>query len=427
MSQLEQEYRRFPRPRRGLHIGYEVRKNVTAERRRHLLVEFLERKFANTQEVTSSQDLEIPHNRNQVTLDYDLLFVIFSLLPAESLFRLQFVCKKWFSLINSSVFTKTHHALQSGTVLICRKLTLLEAQSLPSHGDRSKPISSYFHFLDLDHGGNIFNESSLVELVDIRASHDGLILATMEKNKKRLILMNPVTRKHIELPFGEEVNSFRDESFGTAFCDDAKTYKVVHLFREKSTIGCEVLNIWTRRWTRISESPPPELFRHTIKQTPVSVGGSLYWMPTTIVCDNFVSMSVTNEKFVLKKLPDCRKTMDSLVEIGGNLGYVTHPQFDELDVWILVVGGGGSRESWMKRYSVPVKADRVYRSPVCGWRNGKGLVFESPGNDLYGESFESGEMEMVYWSGGEAWFDRIDNLYIPHRNTLVSWEDHHHS
>ncbi|KAK6129609.1 hypothetical protein DH2020_036654 [Rehmannia glutinosa] len=106
----------------------------------------------------------------------------------------------------------------SETVLICQKLTPLE------------PDMSYFHVLDLDHGKSSFIESSLVESFDIRASCDGLVLATTEKN---LILMNPVTRKNIMLPLGAWGN-FGDESFGVAFCNEAKTYKVARLFRERS-------------------------------------------------------------------------------------------------------------------------------------------------------------------------------------------------
>ncbi|KAL7118183.1 hypothetical protein ACP275_03G119700 [Erythranthe tilingii] len=351
---------------------------------------------------------------SEVSIEYDMLFMIFVLVPAESLFRLQFLCKKWFGLINTPIFRESH-ALRSETVLICRKLTLSE----PAF---HKP-KSYFHFFNLDRGGNTFTESSVVELVDVRASYNGLVLATMRSDYKSLFLMNPVSRKHIELPLGTEGN-FYDESFDLAFCNEARTYKAVHLFREKSRqlIGCEILNISTKKWSRKSEGPPSELFSN-IRQIPVSVNGSLYWMPPTVVCNDFISMSLTNEKFVSMKLPDCRKTMDKLVEIGGNLGYVTHSRLDVLHVWILTNEDGGSRLKWIKKYINGLDFVFLNRFPICGARNGKGLVFESPENDLYVYSFDNGGMEMVYSSGGELWFDSIGNLYIPHRNTLSSWED----
>ncbi|PIN09299.1 hypothetical protein CDL12_18130 [Handroanthus impetiginosus] len=105
-------------------------------------------------------------------LPHDLLVKIFILLPAETLFMLQFVCKKWFNLIKSSI-------LQSETVLICQNMTLL---------GRENNLKSYFHILDPDRGDHNFIESNAVDLVDVITSYDGLVLATVE-NKKILILM----------------------------------------------------------------------------------------------------------------------------------------------------------------------------------------------------------------------------------------------
>ncbi|KAI3464378.1 hypothetical protein Pfo_021041 [Paulownia fortunei] len=356
--------------------------NAGAKRRRRLLAEFLQeksaRQLANAQEETTSQDLEILV-QNQVTLSYDLLFKIFILLPAESLFRLQFVCKKWFGLINSSIFIRCH-AQQSETVLICKKLTLSEPGNYAALRDKPK---SYFHFLDLDRGNDNFMESSVVELVDIRASYDGLVLVTLEKNKS-LILMNPVTRKHIALPLGTE-GSFCVESFGIAFCNEAKTYKVVHLFGEKSgCTGCEVLSICTRKWTRM-EDPPYKLVRD-IRQIPISVGGSLYWMPTKRGCDYFVSMNLQDEKFVSKNLPVSNAVKDRLLEIGGNLGFVTHAQLDLLHVWILITDGGTS-ENWINQYSINLNVYVAFPYPICSSNNGKGMVLEMK-NELYVFNFD---------------------------------------
>ncbi|PIN02242.1 hypothetical protein CDL12_25243 [Handroanthus impetiginosus] len=124
-------------------------------------------------------------------LPRDLFFKIFILLPAESLFILQFVCKKWFSLINSSVFI-IRHPQQSETVLISQNLTLLGPENNPK---------SFFHLMDLNHGNRTFIESKIVDLVDVPASCNGLVLATVE-NKKRLIVRNPSTRKHTTLLLG---------------------------------------------------------------------------------------------------------------------------------------------------------------------------------------------------------------------------------
>lgn len=381
-----------------------------ARKQSRLLAEFLRKhsalKLASSQDEMASQDLDIAVHI-QTTLSYDLLYQIFMLLPAESLFRLQFVCKQWFSLINNAIFI-TSHAQQSETILISQQLSFW-----PQVNPRS-----YFHFLSLDDWGSNFVESSVAELVTVQASYDGLILASTG-TRKSLILMNPVTGKHIELPLGAACHPLC-ESFGMAFCNQAKTYKVVHLFRETSrSIGCEILSIRTRNWTRIRG--PPELLR--IRQIPVSIGGSLYWLSSK-PRDYFVSINVHDEKFVSKKLPVRRVGTDRLLEIGGNLGFVTHAELNMLQVWILIADGE-SGEYWMKRYSINLNVGFTHCIPICSRRNGQEMVLESIGNQLYVYNLDRDEMKPVNsGSDDEPWFGRINRLYIPHRNTVVSCSHH---
>lgn len=410
-------------------IRSRMRKNVLANRRQRLLAKFLEQKsipnLVNAEEETVLQRLE-----NEVqdlnTLPYDLLFRILISLPGEHLFRLQFVSKKWFSMINSSIFI-TSHAQQSETVLFSLRSTILEPEyhaSLPSLWPQvfeNKP-RSYFHFLNLDQGDNNFMESSLPELLRVRANCDGLVLATLGMNKN-LILMNPVTRKHNVLPLGTE-GEFVDESFGIAFCNEARTYKVVHLFHEISgCTGYEILNISTGRWTKVDGSPPCESL-HGFTKIPVSIGGSLYWLPRKRGCEYLVSMCMNDEKFITKKLPVSKSSMnDRLLEIGGNLGFVARAQVNLLQVWILN-GDGGSSENWINQYSVNLSDKLRYSVPICSSRNGNKVVLESRDHQLYVYNFEKGEMKLIQTGTGDGrWFRRIDKLCIPHRNTLLSWDD----
>ncbi|KAH6765163.1 hypothetical protein C2S51_016412 [Perilla frutescens var. frutescens] len=389
-------------------------REALARKQSRLLAEFLRKnsasKLADDQEEMASQDLDVEVHI-QTTLSYDLLYQIFILLPAESLFRLQFVCKQWFSLINSTVFVSTH-AQQTETVLISQQL------SFWPRGSEGKP-KSYFHFLSLDDWGSSFVESSVAGLFNVRASYDGLILASTGR-VKRLILINPVTGKHIELPLGAACHPLC-ESFGIAFCNQSKMYKVVHLFREISgSIGCEILSIRTRNWTRIEG--PPELLR--IRQIPVSIDGSLYWLSSKRGRDYFVSLNVHDEKFVSKKLPVKRVGSDRLLEIGGNLGFVTHAELSILQVWILI-SDGESRECWMRRYSINMNVGFTHCIPICSRRNGQELVLESIGNQLYLYNFDRDEIKPVNsGSDDEPWFGKINRLYIPHQNTLVSCGNH---
>ncbi|KAH6765160.1 hypothetical protein C2S51_016409 [Perilla frutescens var. frutescens] len=322
--------------------------------------------------------------------------------------RLQFLCKKWFNLINTSAFIR-RHAQQSETVLICKKLTLLASPA-------SLQPKSYFQFLDLNGGDSKFIESSPspVESVHIQASCDGLILAT-EGNRQGLMLMNPVTRKHAILPLCQN-HSLNVESFGISFCKESKTYKVVHLFRENSGyVGCEILNVCSRKWTR-TERPCSDFLMY-IRDAPVSIDGSFYWMPNEARHDHFVSMSLKDETFVAKKLPVRFVCKDRLMEIEGNLGFVTHAQPGVLQVWVLM------RENWMNRYTIDVNNfDVAYPIPICCSRNGKDLVLGgSLRSDMYVYSFENKVVKSSY--DDEELFLSIDECYIPHTHTLVSWED----
>lgn len=382
-------------------------REALSRKQSRLLAEFLRRssalKLASSQDEMVSQGLD----HIQSTLSYDLLYQIFMLLPAESLFKLQFVCKQWFSLINNAAFIASH-AQQSETVLISQQLSFW-----PQGNPRS-----YFHFLNLDEWGSNFVESSVAELVTIHTSYDGLILANTG-NRMNLILMNPATGKHMELPLGAPCHPLC-ESFGMVFCSQAKTFKVVHLFRETSrSIGCEILSIRTKNWTRVQG--PPELLR--IRQIPVSIDGSLHWLSSKRR-DYFVSINVQDEKFVSKQLPVRRVGTDRLLEIGGNLGFVAHAELNILQVWISIADGQ-SGECWMKRHSINLNVGLTHCIPICSRRNGQEMVLESSGHHLYVYNHDRDEMKLVNsGSVDEPWFGRINRLYMPHRNTIVSCGDH---
>ncbi|KAH6776651.1 hypothetical protein C2S52_014212 [Perilla frutescens var. hirtella] len=410
--------RRFFAPRRGRRIANTSDTRSFGDRRRnHLLAEFHQqissRNLVNAEEETSSQDVKIDV-QNQVTLSDDLLFKILILLPADSLFRLQFVCKNWFGLINSSIFIRCH-AQQSEFVLICRKLTP------PDQGFEDKP-KSFFHVINIEDGGNNFMESRVVELVCIQSSYDGLILATTANNRS-LILMNLLTRKHVELPSGTK-GYFYVESFDIiASCDEAKkTHNVVHLFRDYSgCTGCETLSIHTRKWRRVDE-PPRELLSYS-RQIPVTVGGSLYWLFTNGFSEYFfLSLNLRDGKFIRHDLPVTSSSRDRLFDIDGNLGLVTHAEVGVMQVWILSTDSVKG-ENWVRKYSINLSVYTALPNPICCWKNGKGMVVEM-GNGVYVLSFETGEMKLIRSrSDDEVCLRRVDDDYIPHRNTLVSWED----
>ncbi|KZV57073.1 F-box protein-like [Dorcoceras hygrometricum] len=390
-----------------------IRADSGAKRQRKLK-DFLQRKTVKQRSSGKAEAAQNPGSEGEfeiMQIPDDLLFKVFSLLPAESLVKLQFVCKKWYALVNGLTFIK-FHAQQSETVLISQDLIVDRPHTsyLVLPPVEPKP---HFHYLDLSRGYDNFVESCVSDLVEIRASCDGLVLGIRAK-KKGLILMNPFTRKHAILPLGTV--GFND-SYGFAFCIQARTYKVAHLFRDAPGYTvCEILNVSTRKWTCM-DGPSSELL-HDVAQRPVSVRGSLYWMPREHGSDYFVSMDLEDEKFSSMKLPIFCAVNDRLVDVGGALGFVTHATLNLMQVWVLK-----GRENWVKRFSIYMNFDVTRVVPICSSRNGKEIVFEYPGNHLYVYDMETGDTKEVYSRDDEEYCEGAETLFIPHRNTLASWED----
>ncbi|XP_051139138.1 probable F-box protein At5g47300 [Andrographis paniculata] len=406
----------------GLMMRRRVRRSrqTGAERRWRMLIEFLQMEYAARQGRTGheavSTQLEIGDVSQMTRLSQDLLSEILVRVPGETLFQVQFSCKKWYGLINSSVFVRCQ-AQQCDKVLLSQNVTLLEPISNPLYNDDDGgECKSFFHYLDLGDGTDGFMESGVVEVGDVKASCDGLVLATMGKGEG-LILMNPVTRKHTVLPLGTDAVF---HGYGIAFCKEAKTYKVAHLFHEKTGHrGCEILSMSTRKWTRIDV--PHGLLMYT--RHMVSIEGSLYWTPRKYSSDFFVVMNMEDEKFDTKKLPVVCVFKDRLIEIGGRLGFVSGTRLGVLQVWIMAEEGG-MNELWRHCYSINVSSVG-HPLPLCSTKNGKEIVLESTTRCLYLTNLDTGEIKQVRSrTVNPEWSGDMDSNYIPHRNTLASWDDH---
>ncbi|KAL1533808.1 F-box protein-like protein [Salvia divinorum] len=395
------------------HLGATWREALSQKQSR-LLAEFLGRDSSSKPDGETASNTEVEIEAN---LSHDLLYQIFMLLPAESLFRLQFVCRQWFGLINSSIFV-TSHAQKSETVLVSQQMAFWP------RGCVGKP-KAYFHLLSLDGLRSSFVGASVDELCSVRASYDGLVLIT-NLRRKRLVLTNPITGKSVDLPLGVSCNHLYD-SFGIAFCSEAKTYKVAHLFPELfGSVGCEILSVGTGKWRRVKGS----LQSVRIGQTPLSVGGSLHLLGVGDWRDCVVSLDVRDEKFVAKKLPVKRAWNDTMVEMGGDLGFVSRAEVNALEVWLLSELGGEC--NWIKRCRIDLRGDLVQCVPVCSRRDGSEMVLECEGGRLCVYDFGRDETRLISSgssSGGgddeeeEPWFAMMNKIYIPHRNTLVSWGD----
>ncbi|KAI7987129.1 putative F-box protein [Camellia lanceoleosa] len=356
-------------------------------------------------------------------LPYDLIFKILLLLPAESLHRSSFVCKAWFNLVNSSNFTDAY-ICHSETVFIFlqlvsqrrpktfsieAKLGLSEYHSIFL---TREPSRSYINFLVVKDGKSKVIESQISGLKDILATCNGLILATCEQNGG-LLVINPVTRKLVALPLGT-INA-RDESYGFVFGRLTGEYKVVHLFRDESGyISCEILSLATRSWWAV-DGPSFGLFTKLIRK-PVAAIGALHWLPAKHGCSYIVSLSIDDGKFHTRALPISSSVNDRLLEIGGFLSFVTHVTLNRIEVWILKGLQGGS---WIKRHIITSNkiTDLI---PISTLRHGREMVFKGcRDGSFYAYDIEIQVMRKVEMEGEPH---RHRSSYLPHVNTLASWE-----
>lgn len=341
-------------------------------------------------------------------LPSDLLFMVFLLLPAETLCGLRCVCKSLLNMINSPTFVEAHFH-QSETVLITKN-------SLHHENIRSPfPLLSnknecYFNFWDIHSGKGhkVFMPDNLRNLKCILAACNGLVLAEIKKNGG-LVVINPSTRNHIRVPLG--TIGFAQECYGFMFSHLTGAYKVVHLFRESRNIRCEILNLTTRSWHEV-DGPNSRGSGLITTHRSVSAVGALYWLPQRNGCNHVVSLGFHDEKFLTVPLPISSTKNDRLVEIGGSLSFVTHATLNLIQVWILKSG------NWLKRYSINRLYDVTGFVPLCA--STKEIFFQReegyPLLHIY--KFETEEMQEVNFEGTK----RVGDLYMPHVKSLVSWD-----
>ncbi|XP_057468540.1 F-box protein CPR1-like [Actinidia eriantha] len=349
----------------------------------------------------------------------DLIFKIFLFLPADSLHRASFVCKAWFNLINSSNFIEAH-ILQSEPVVVFLKSVSpprpntfsIESKLSLSTRETARSRVHYLSYVEVQNKEGKEIELNISGFENILATCNGLVLAS-RKEKRGLLVINPVTRKVLALPRGTILPNAA--SYGFVFSHKSREYKVVHLFRNESkSIACEIISLTTRSW-RAVVGPSSKHFRLFVCK-PVTANGSLHWLPSGGGCSYIVSMGIDDEKFHTRNLPNRSSRCDRLVEIGGFLSFVTHVVEDALEIWILKESEG---EGWVKRHTITGYGIRKL-VPICTMRRGRALFFIIE-RDHYFCSYDMETLEMreVKFDGVSLW---RCHSYLPHVKTLASWE-----
>ncbi|KAF2297301.1 hypothetical protein GH714_020961 [Hevea brasiliensis] len=373
-------------------------------------------------------------------LHKDCISNILIQLPLESLQSSRFVCKPWYSIINSPTFIDAH-LCRSESVLIfqksvprerlypysvtsmppeqpnnfCVETSFLQSEPVPIFGQPNFSGAPKFsiQFMEFKEGKSKIREYNLSCLGHIRATTcNGLILLDNKLRKGGLIVMNPVTRKLIALPLGT-IYPPQDESYGFALNDATGEYKVVHLFRDElGYVSCEILNLGTRMWREVN-GPSFGLFGW-FGYMPVSAIGALHWLPQIDHNDYIVSMEVGTEKFHTVPLPKSGRTYDRIIEMAGFLCFVTHHELD-IDIWNLKSLNGGV---WMKRYSIST-GSVIDMVPIFSLRISGDLIFKrDEDGSLYAYDFGFQVMRKVEMD--KHGFP-LSGTYLPHVNSLISW------
>lgn len=367
-------------------------------------------------------------------------------LPLESLQRSRFVCKPWYKMINASEFIDAHLSRSENTLIFLSKVVteynplipvvpqdnpntfsieakLFKIESVPIFKQPEiNPRSVYkIQYMEIIDGKLKIVDYNATCLGRIRASCNGVIILDNKLKKGGLIALNPVTRKIIVLPAGTIYPSHK-ESYALVFCSIAKQFKLVHLFcDELQYISCEILDIGTRSW-RVVDGPCFGLISW-FGYDPVHAIGALHWVPHIDHNEYIASISVENEKFHKTTLPTSSRTSDRIIEIGGLLGFVTHKETNQIDVWVLRSLFG---EEWTKQHRIVVSPfsfvwvmDMV---PLCCTKIDGEMIFRNQKDgSLHAYDIRLGAMRNVEMGEHSIPFHMC---FIPHVNSLISWETH---
>jgi F-box interacting protein len=214
-------------------------------------------------------------------IPHELVTVILSRLPVESLMRFSGVCKAWRSTISlDASFHREHLRLQ--------KPFLLVSPQTVADGQVHTPDTVILYRWDDSQQGAALpvvhaTDLSSEEVMHRPAHCDGLILLATEAT---VLVVNPATRRTVTLPWSPSAEPprgfFYHQSFGFGHDPRSDAYKVLRFFyrsykKVSSTVyttGMEVFTIGTdRQWRETAKDPPYPVLR----QTATFFKGSLLW------------------------------------------------------------------------------------------------------------------------------------------------------
>ncbi|XP_071731224.1 F-box/kelch-repeat protein At3g06240-like [Rutidosis leptorrhynchoides] len=276
----------------------------------------------------------------------DLIEAIIPFLPSKSLGRFKSVSKRWYSLISSPEFIKTH----------VRNYTKNNPNPNPTHLVLLSDSDVYS--VDIKQLNTQPTPATLTAkrlnfqepLFEILGSCNGLLLAN--DKHRNLYIVNPSTRKSLKVPTGKHIGTY---GFGYDFSTD--DYKVISISRmgisdsDRDTKFVSVYSLRYNSWNMLPNFP----YKHNNYGPGVLLNNNLHWVvrnkSSTLTIAAF---SLASEEFHEIEFPDLinyiqgfRATCCKLCAFGGKL--VVGLQFDEFEFESWVMEEYGVPKSWMNQ------------------------------------------------------------------------------
>lgn len=352
-------------------------------------------------------------------LPHDLVFDIFTRLPAKSLIRFSCACKSWYSTITDRNFINTHlnHA------------KLLDNDNCDSDGDSDSDnyllymyscvnLSSFKRQCTIiSYHERTFAEVSRFEFpfdsAKIVGSCNGLVCVSNVPSRT-LYLWNPSIRKFVMLTStslnSDVVSSKFNVALGFAYQSQNNDHRIVRLvFDEEFPPEVEVYSLSTDSWRRVGfEVESVRRIEHNIStfclhsETSVFVNGALHWIAgvSRDVVDDpdhrvILVFDVNHEGFQEMMLPEGYLTgfedpTYHLATFNGSLALIVFGEAEEdagseiCCLWVM--RKYGVVESWTKQI-VPLRFVRRFfgctkNGELIIAKFGSGLVSFDP-NSLY--------------------------------------------
>ncbi|XP_047326006.1 F-box protein CPR1-like [Impatiens glandulifera] len=331
------------------------------------------------------------------TLPNEVLAKVLCRLPVKNLLRLRCVSRSWLALISNPLFVKLHLKRSAKTkinlnlFLSYEGLCRVDFDSVEDSGDLlQQMVIDYNPLRHQDYRTNIWG------------SCDGLLCISNVYNLS-VFLLNPSTRKFIELPFiPVEVPNLPNLQthcyYGFSSDNTNDDYKVVRLvvFRDDSGDAADYeVNVYSLRlnsWHKYEKFPNQY---PTFDRIGNSIaGGAMHWVSRgedDKCC--IVAFDFRTGEYRVIPWPQYHGLIFifTLSSLGGCLSLTCNYYSEEVEVWLLKEYGEGS-EYWSKLITMELVTIQVVR-PVAYSKSGGKVLLELDYETLVWYNLEQRSLE----------------------------------